>query len=57
MLVSRGEIIDPYGGTIAVYERTYKELEEVMTLVIRKLKERWKCVIIYNTCDVFFFIN
>lgn len=34
-----GEIIDPYGGTISVYEKMYKELEEIIPLVISKLKK------------------
>lgn len=34
-----GEITDPYGGAIAVYQKIYKELEDIMPLVISKLKK------------------
>lgn len=34
-----GEITDPYGSTISVYQKIYKELEEIMPLIISKLKK------------------
>lgn len=33
------EIIDPYGGTISVYKKMYKELEDIIPVVISKLKK------------------
>lgn len=34
-----GDVIDPFGGSIEVYENTYFQLEKVIELLIRKLKE------------------
>jgi protein-tyrosine phosphatase len=36
---AEGDIIDPFGGSIEVYENTYFQLEKVIELLIRKLKE------------------
>ncbi|GKX64934.1 low molecular weight protein arginine phosphatase [Inconstantimicrobium mannanitabidum] len=33
------EIIDPYGGVIETYEKTYTQLEQCISLIISKLKE------------------
>ena len=33
------EITDPYGGTISVYQKMYKELENIIPIVISKLKK------------------
>ncbi|MBU5590308.1 low molecular weight protein arginine phosphatase [Clostridium sp. MSJ-4] len=35
----KGDIIDPYGGSIAVYEETFFELKNSIELLINKLKE------------------
>lgn len=35
----KGEVTDPYGSTISVYQKIYKELEGVMPLLIDKLKK------------------
>lgn len=34
-----GDVNDPFGGSIEVYENTYFQLEKVIELLIRKLKE------------------
>lgn len=34
-----GDIIDPYGGSIEVYEKTYSSLKESIVLLLGKLKE------------------
>ena len=35
----KGEITDPYGSTVSVYNKTYKELEDIVTIIIGKLKK------------------
>lgn len=35
----KGEVTDPYGSTVSVYQKIYKELEGVMPLLIDKLKK------------------
>jgi protein-tyrosine phosphatase len=34
-----GDIIDPYGGSLEVYEKTYSSLKESIVLLLAKLKE------------------
>lgn len=34
-----GEILDPYGGDIDVYEQTYNQLKNNIILLLKKLKE------------------
>ncbi|GIM29665.1 protein-tyrosine-phosphatase [Clostridium polyendosporum] len=34
-----GEISDPYGGSIGVYEKTYNQLDNIVGMVLSKLKE------------------
>lgn len=34
-----GEITDPYGSTISVYHKIYKELEDIIPRIIAKLKK------------------
>lgn len=34
-----GEITDPYGSTISVYQKIYKELEDIIPLIVSKLKK------------------
>lgn len=34
-----GEISDPYGGSVEVYERTYDQLDNIIGIVLSKLKE------------------
>ena len=33
-----GEISDPYGGTIKVYEKTYDELNEIIAILLAKIE-------------------
>ncbi|WP_125153344.1 low molecular weight protein arginine phosphatase [Clostridium rectalis] len=35
----KGEIIDPYGGTVSVYEDTFKQLKSGILLLLNKLRE------------------
>lgn len=35
----KGDIIDPYGGDISIYEKTYNELKNRISLLLDKLKE------------------
>ncbi|WP_024613955.1 low molecular weight protein arginine phosphatase [Clostridium sp. Ade.TY] len=35
----KGEVTDPYGSTISVYQKIYKELKGIMPLLIDKLKK------------------
>ena len=34
-----GEVTDPYGSTISVYNNIYKELEGIVSLLLAKLKK------------------
>ena len=34
-----GEVSDPYGGNLSIYEKTYEQLEYLINLLISKLKE------------------
>ena len=34
-----GDIVDPYGGSIEVYEKTYSSLKKSIVLLLAKLKE------------------
>jgi protein-tyrosine phosphatase len=34
-----GDVIDPYGGSIEVYEKTYLSLKNSMNLLLAKIKE------------------
>ncbi|QFT90941.1 Low molecular weight protein-tyrosine-phosphatase YwlE [Bacillus sp. THAF10] len=35
-----GEVIDPYGGSVEIYRDTFNELQEVIGLVIEKIKDK-----------------
>ncbi|MBC2399389.1 low molecular weight protein arginine phosphatase [Clostridium tetanomorphum] len=35
----KGDVLDPYGGTITVYENTFNELKNSILLLLNKLKE------------------
>jgi protein-tyrosine-phosphatase len=33
------DVVDPFGGSLGVYEQTYKELDELIAKVIEKIKQ------------------
>lgn len=35
----KGDIIDPFGGDITIYRSTYKEIENSILLLLKKIKE------------------
>lgn len=35
----KGEIKDPYGGTVAVYQNTYNQIRESVSLLLSKIKK------------------
>jgi protein-tyrosine-phosphatase len=35
----QSDVVDPYGGSLAMYEQTFRELDELIDKVIGKLKE------------------
>ncbi|MGG7176933.1 low molecular weight protein arginine phosphatase [Clostridium paraputrificum] len=35
----KDEIIDPYGSTISIYEKTYKQIEGLVSLLLSKIKK------------------
>ena len=34
-----GEVIDPYGGTITIYEKTYNQIKGLVSLLLSKIKK------------------
>lgn len=34
-----GDVIDPYGGNIEIYSKTFNELNRLITMVLKKIKE------------------
>lgn len=38
----KGDVVDPYGGNILIYEKTFDILTEKMNLVIKKLDELYE---------------
>jgi len=34
-----GDVIDPYGGDLAIYEKTYSQLEKLINKLLLKIKE------------------
>ena len=35
----KGEVLDPYGGTNTIYEKTYKQLNGLVSLLLSKIKK------------------
>lgn len=36
---TKGDVLDPYGGTVTIYENTFKQLKNSILLLLNKLKE------------------
>ena len=48
----KGDVVDPYGGNVDVYIKTFNSLKNSINLLVNKFNEVW----VFSNTDIFFFV-